>query len=65
MQRNLKNVHILISFGMYTANPIPVLEGAAAQRFQEQAMKNDSRRGSEDYSEAFRALQTILHRSAQ
>lgn len=49
---------------MYTANPIPVLEGAAAERFYKQAQRNEARQGSEDYSEAYRALQTILQRSA-
>lgn len=49
---------------MYTATPIPTLEGAAAQRFQQQALCNDARRGSEDYSEAYRSLETIMRRSA-
>ncbi len=49
---------------MYTASPIPTLEGAAAQRFQQQAQSNEARRGSEDYTEAYRSLQTIMRRSA-
>ena len=49
---------------MYTATPIPTLEGAAARRFEQQAQRNEARRGSEDYSGARRDLQTILQRSA-
>jgi hypothetical protein len=50
---------------MYKSTPIPVLEGAAAQRFEAQAQQNESRRGSENYSEARAALKTILDRSAK
>ncbi len=50
---------------MYTATPIPTLEGTTAQRFQRQAQCNEARRGSEDYSEAYRSLETIMRRSAQ
>jgi hypothetical protein len=48
---------------MYTANPIPTLNGAAAIRFQQLAERDEARRGTEDYSEARIALQTILRRS--
>ena len=48
---------------MYKSTPIPVLEGAAAQRFEQQALQNESRRGSENYTEARDALRTILDRS--
>ena len=50
---------------MYKSTPIPVLEGAAAQRFEAQAQQNESRRGSENYSEARAALKTILDRSVK
>ena len=47
---------------MYKSTPIPLLEGAAAQRFEQQVMQNESRRGSENYSEARAVLRTILDR---
>lgn len=50
---------------MYKSTPIPVLEGAAAQRFEQQAMQNENRRGSENYTETRAALRTILDRSGK
>lgn len=49
---------------MYTANPIPTLQGNAANRFEKNALRNDALRGSQDYSKARQALKTILNRSA-
>lgn len=50
---------------MYKSTPIPVLEGAAAQRFEAQAQQNESRRGSEDYASVRASLKNILARSAK
>ena len=48
---------------MYKSTPIPVLEGAAAHRFEQLAIRNEKRQGSENYTEARNALRTILARS--
>ena len=50
---------------MYTATPIPVLTGSAAQRFETNAQRNEARRGSQNLSAAYDSLKEILNRSAK
>jgi len=59
-----QNVKIQVIMAIYI-KPIPTLTGEVAEKFEKIARENEAKRGTVDFSQQMRDMETILERSKQ